>query len=366
MSVLKKYSPVILTCFLLLTGISGKTQSAGIVVDSSSWLFPQLQEPVFISTTFHLPVFTAREYIIKQEPNEGDTALIKSGKYLLQKGPGYITYEAYANLAAAYWRAGRNNTAKKMFLLIEQSKELYYTGTLFHSAGNRYEYGSYTSNLKNEACQYLCKIYIEEKNYGEALAYLVKADKKYKIQFNCGTGAMSYANNLNSLYVVCYAGLGFTDKLIDLYLHENFYYDDQFIALLKKKYSRAELKRYLQLAVDNITFVKDEWATEVFTQCENEEEDSLTARYTNGSGYTVLFGHKTDLPRPDLKDGETVTRQHFVDAFINSRFYKALLNIKEKEDPDMEESSFKLLNELNSYPVNLTSPAPRQKLMALQ
>lgn len=364
MFLIKKYS--LFYFFFLLISSSNMGQSPVFVPGTSKPFSYVTADVSVVSLVYHVPVFSGREYIIERQPAEGDTALIKSGKYLLQKGPGYKTYEAYANLAAAYWRAGRNNTAKKMFLLIEQSKEPYYTGTLFHSAGNKYEYGSYTSNLKNEACQYLCKIYIEENNYHKALDYLVKADKKYKVQFNCGTGAMSYANNLNSLYMCCYTGLGFTNKLIDLYLHESFYYDDQFIALLKKKYSGPELKRYLQLAVDNITIVKDDWVTEVFMQCENEEEDSLTARYTNGTGYTILFGRKTELPRPDLKNGETVTRQHFIDAFINSRFYKDLLNIKEKEDPADEGSSFKLLNELNSYPVYLTSPAPTRRSVALQ
>lgn len=355
---LKKYSVLLYISLSLLCGNS-RGQSAVLQIDTSI-----LSSPAFytagITGTFYFPVFSSREYIIERGPAEGDTLLINTNNALLKKGLGYKSYETYSNLAAAIWRAGKNNTAKKMFLLIEQSKELYYTGTQFHSAGNTYEYGSYTSNFKNEACLYLCKIYIEEKKYKEALAFLIKADKKYPVQYNCGTGAKRYARELNELYVICYEGLGLTNKVIELYLKEDFYHEDHFTALLKKKYPLFEIKRLLQLAVDNITVVKDDWVTEEFMQCEDSEEDSLTTRYTNGNGYTVLFGRRVQLPRPRLNNGESISRKHYIDAFKHSSFYCTLMGIQKKEDSPDEESSFNLFNKENNTVQLLTSQAPTQ------
>jgi hypothetical protein len=335
---LKKYSLFQLFFYLLLICNTSKGQPDKAEVDSTQVPTPALENIIYTSI-FHLPVFSRREYIIRRNPAEGDTALIRSNEHLLLKGPDYKTYEAYADLAAAYWRAGRNDIAKKMYRLIEQSGELFYTGTLFHSTGNTYEYGSYTSNFKNGACLYLCRIFIEERKYTKALHYLIQADKKHKIQYNCGTGALWHTNELNNLYVICYSGLGFTDKVIDLYLKESFYNDDAFIALIKKNYSLPELKRQLQLALDNIAIIKDSWPTEYFMESKSGNADSLISRFTGGTGHTILFGRKITLPKPELKHGEVISRQHFIDGLKQSLFYCRLLGLNKKEESPVENSS---------------------------
>ncbi|MCX6318165.1 MAG: hypothetical protein NTW29_12800 [Bacteroidetes bacterium] len=284
-------------------------------------------------------VFSNRSYVIDRSPYEGDTLLIKKNKYVIQNGPDQKNHELYADLAAAFWRAGNNKAAKKMALCIERSRDSFYTGTLFHSAGNVYEYGSFTSNFKNEASLLLCKIGIEEKQYRQALDYLIKADKVYKIKYNCGTGHRWYMDELRNLYAVCYEGLGFTNKLIDLYFQSDFLNNEDCIAVLLKKFSLAERRRYLQLALDNITIVKDEWESLTYMASASGEPDSLTSRYTNGTGNTVLFHRKVTLPSVRLKNGETITRRHFTEAFTRSLFYRRLMGINEKEDSPGEESS---------------------------
>lgn len=335
---IKKYRLLFSIILSLLIYNSSRGQPPIATHDTGIWLNPALNT-FSLPQIFYSPVFSNREDIISRSPAEGDTVFIQTNKELQQNGPGYKSYEAYADLAAAYWRSGMNTIAKKMFLLIVESKEPYYTGTLFHTAGNRYEYGSYTSNFKNGACLYLCRIFIEEKNYTKALNYLVQADKKHKIQYNCGTGAHMYKQELNKLYSVCYEGSGNTGKLIDLYLEEDFYTDESFIALLLKKYSLPELKRQLQLALDNITIIKDSWPTEYFLEGESGNADSLISRFTGGTGHTILFGRKIKLPKPELEHGEVITRQHFIDELIQSPFYCRLLKLEEKEEPAATGSS---------------------------
>jgi hypothetical protein len=333
---MKKYSLIILLFVSLVFSVRGQIDSL-----NSDSLFAKVSEFDIGSYVYQIDpaAFSTRSYVITRSPYKGDTLLIKKNKYLLQKGPDQKNHEVYADLAAAFWRAGNNKAAKKMALCIERSKESYYTGTLFHSAGNVYEYGSYTSNFKNEACLLLCKIGIEEKQYRLALDYLTKADKVYKIQYNCGTGHMRYTGELNELYAICYAGLGYTNKLIDLYFQSDFLNNEDCIAILMKKYSLSERKRYLRLALDNIMVVKDDWESMTYRASASGEPDSLTSRYTNGSGYTVLFHRKVTLTPLLLSNGETITRRHFTEAFIQSKFYQRLMGIKEKEDSPEEESS---------------------------
>jgi hypothetical protein len=318
---------LILFVILAFNSSSIYSQSASFAIDTTFVSSPGIL--LFASNfTYYPPVFSSRENVIDRGPYDGDTSLIQLNTQLLKRGPDYKTYETYVSMAAAFWRAGKSNTAKRMFQLIEQSKELYYTGTQFHSAENTYEYGSYTSNYKNEASLHLCKIYIEEKNYPTALLYLIKADKRYRVRYNCGTGSNAYAATLNSLYVICYMGLNRYEKVIDLYLRENFYHDKEFVRIINHNYSSAEIKRYLNLAIDNITITIDPFPTTVYTIDTETNEDSLSEKYYSGNAKTVLFGRLVNLPKPNLKNGETIRKEHFVTELLNSEFYTSLLSNK--------------------------------------
>ncbi len=275
-------------------------------------------------TNLWFSVFSKRENSIEKNPYEGDSALIENNIGLLKKSPDFKNHIIYSQLAGALWRAGRIKDAKKMFIRIEKSDEPYYTGTEFHSAGNTYEYGSFTSNYKNDACLFLTMIFIEEKNYALALKYLTKADKIYSINYNCGTGHNMYTRELKNLYGICYSGLKRDKDLITLHFSEFFYSDHILIAALKKKYTQGDLNRYLNLAVDNITIIRDSFPTLFYTKSDLTEEDSLISTTYNGSESTILFGRKVELPPPSLKKDEKVTRSHFIKEFIESDFYTIL------------------------------------------
>lgn len=323
---------------LLFTAIAGNGQTLNVNTDFSLVADPSLYIGNF-TYTLNLPLFLKREEIISRDTSAGDMQLIRFNHRLVTQGPDTKNHETYSALAAAYWRKGNNSTAKKMFLVIEQSRDSFYTGTLFHSAGNVYEYGSYTSSFKNDACLHLCKIYLEERNYRLALAYLLKADKNYKVKFNCGTGAHGYSSMLKTLYAACYEGLKDSRKLIDLYLEENFYGDEAFVRLLQKKYPYRELKRQVQLALDNITITRDNQPTIYYMESSSGRADSVVARFISGTGTTILFGRKISLPLPELKHGDEITRKHFTDALMQSQFCHLLLGWKEKEEPPAEGSS---------------------------
>jgi hypothetical protein len=73
-----------------------------------------------------------------------------------------------------------------------------------------------------------------------------------------------------------------------------------------------------------------------------ENEKSDTIHYYSGTGTMKLFGITVTLPTPDLKDGETVTREHFLRLFKESPFYEAL----RKEDKISSRKSSELKDDL--------------------
>jgi hypothetical protein len=254
--------------------------------------------------------------------------------YLINSEPSDKNYETYYLLGCSMWELEKIEEAKKIFLTIISSIKPFYQDTYNHSSDipgdtikNVYGYGSFTSNYKNNASLYLTKIYIEQKNFDSAYSYLNDAVKKYKVTYSCGTGYNWQQENYRFLYGLCYEGQKKEKELLDLLLPYSFDWQNQtLIRAIKRNYSKTEIKKHLDKAIQSIVIKVDKKVSSSFeiTNYGKKNEKQKEIRYYGGTGKMNLFGKIIDLPRPELKNGERLTRQYYVTLFKESDFYESL------------------------------------------
>jgi hypothetical protein len=258
-------------------------------------------------------------YNINHNPSEEDSATCKKYSKLITALPTQKNHKHYFDVACSLWEMNRISEAKKMFLSIIDSEAAYYTGT-YHSGSdipgdtttNVYGYGSFTSNYKNYACRYLSKIYIEEKNFGEALKYIQYADKKYPVHYTCGTGHMWYEGELLGLYGRSYEGLEMYDSIINTFLPLGLYEQHpMLIDAIKKKYSQQEINAQLSEAEKSIVYTEESYVS-----------DGII--YTNGSATMTLFGTPVTLWQPQLTMDKDSAKEIYAKSFRESVLYKVL------------------------------------------
>ena len=269
-----------------------------------------------------------------RSPDSKDSLLAQEYDNLRPSERNVDNFSDYYSTAQALWQVKRNNEAKEMFIAILESDQELYTNTYYHSSDipgdttkNIYGYGSFTSNYKNSVCLYLAKIYIEEHNFAEALNYVTAAENEYVVYYNCGTGHNSYQGRLRTLYGLSYEGMGETEKAIELLLPYCFDWDNKIIIrIFKSQHSKVEIKKSMEVAVASITCVPDtfESTTISTTNYGKNNEEKIEWNYISGRGTIQLFGRTIKLNAPRLKNGETITKQHFIDDFLDSHFYQSL------------------------------------------
>lgn len=276
------------------------------------------------------------DYTIMHHPTKEDSNYCKKYSSLEAAEPTKKNHSQYYSLACSLWELGRLKEAEALFLKIMGSHEPYYTGTYYHSSDipgdtttNTYGYGSYTSNYKNQACQYLTKIYIEEKKFDQALIYIRLADKKYTVQHNCGTGYRWYREEVDGLYSLAYEGSGQYDSIIHMLLPQYAGYSNGIlIRALKKTYSQSEINEYLKIAEQSIVCVVDTFQSSsyIIHNYGEKNETSTEIKYTSGTGTMSLFGREVTLPTVSLENGEIITRERLINDFKTSGFYTALID----------------------------------------
>lgn len=263
-------------------------------------------------------------------PSQNDSLLVEKNHTLFDSIPTNLNYQLYFDVAESFWNLNKNKEAKIMFTKIEQSdiikfKKIYLNNSDVENdtSNATYGYGNFTFNFKNNSCLYLAKILIENKEFEKALKYIKLAEKEYIVEFNCGTGSGNYSNQLLKLYALSYEGLNQLQKVIELFMPNVFYHrsnTDILARVLKKKYSKEELKQINTDALNSIYFKIDDSKSNSYISINGELQKKST--YTSGEGFILLFNKEYKLPDPNLKDGETVTKEHFIKAYKNTRFYK--------------------------------------------
>jgi tetratricopeptide (TPR) repeat protein len=292
-----------------------------------------------LNTNYILPLFGSDKYYpefnyIYHSAEKEDSDIYRTNKALVMQLPTKENHEKYFQLACALWDLKNLSEAEKMLLNIVRSPGKYYA-TTYHissdvpgdTSSNMYGYGSFTYNYKNSAAILLCKIYIELKRFREALAFLNDAVNKYEVYYTCGTGYHQQQDEYTFLYASCYAGLNQNKKVLDLLLQGCVERNDAIIVkVIKIMYSPGQIEEYLLVAEKSLSCQVDSipsmsWVTSNYGR-ENERSDTI--HYYSGTGTMKLFGKTVTLPRPNLKDGETVTRDHFMKLFKESPFYESL------------------------------------------
>lgn len=262
---------------------------------------------------------------LDHRPDEADEKNVENYSYLLNQRPDSNNYEQYYLLACSLWELGKIRKAERMFLRIIGSSEKHYAETEHYSSdipgdstSTNYDYGAFDYSYKNSAAIYLTKIYVERKKYRKAFLFLEDAINKYKTTYSCGTGYHYQQEECSFLYACIYEGQKQYDKVMDLLLPESLTRDDKIIArTIKRLYSKEQIKQKLQEAENTIQYKVD-------TELSYTYMGTGTAQYYSGRATITLFDRQVSIVRPEMRNGETVTREHFVREFRRSSFYRNL------------------------------------------
>ena len=313
-----------LKIFLFILILLGVQQSISQELKDTSFGYTSFFDSIKIS--FNLQKYQPGFYFLHQSPDEKDKRRLKKYKYLLTQQPTDKNYENYYKLACSLWELNELKDAEQLFLNIINSASQQYSTTYRHSSDvpgdtitNLYGYGSYTSNYKNSAAVYLTKIYIINKQFDKAFLYLEDAVKKYPVTYTCGTGFYAQKNVYDFLYACCYEGLKKYDEVLDLLLPQCLERDDKIIVrVIKEKYKPTEIIKYLSDESVSMQCLFDTLPSNSYQTNYNKDgkvgkTDTLT--YYSGSASLSLFGKTVVIPRPQLKDGEKVTKEYFIKAF---------------------------------------------------
>jgi hypothetical protein len=278
---------------------------------------------------------------IFHNPDEEDTLFYNTYSDLAGQQPTRENHKDYFELACVLWEFNKLGAAEKMFLNILESKADYYTSIFYHDSDipgdttvSTYGYGSYTSHYKNSACIFLTKIYIEQKKFNKALAYLNDAINKYQTTYTCGTGYKMQQDQYRFYYAACYKGLGRHQELLDLLLPHCLDWNDQIlIGAIRKMYSGKQIQQHLAEAENSITCQTDTFESFSYTYypSDSSRENADTSRYFTGTGSIKLFNRIIELPRPSLENGERLSTAYFLKLFRESSFYTSLAK-KQKDD----------------------------------
>lgn len=278
------------------------------------------------------------DYMYRSTTKE-DESNIRVHGHLINQLPNSKNFEAYYELACSLWELEKLQEAKKMFLNIINSNEKPYSEIYYHNSDipgdattNIYGYGSYTSSYKNSAAVYLSKIYIELKEFDKAFSYLEDAKKKYKVQYNCGTGHYQQQDRYNYFYGRIYEGQKKYDLVLDLLLPECLTRNDQIsVRAIQALYTKKQIIEKLQQAEKSLQCTFDTIPSTVYTMTYNSEtktemKDTLT--YYGGSATLILFDRKVSIIRPSLEEGGRISKETFIEEFRESSFYTNLSSIE--------------------------------------
>lgn len=283
------------------------------------------------------------DFKISHYPTSEDKQLIAENADIINSIPTKSNYMTYYKVACAYFETNHIIEAEKMFLNIINSDDSFYSNTYRFASDikrdkstNLYGYGSYTFNYKNKACFYLSKIYIEKRLFDEAYKYLELAKSTYKVTYTCGTGSTQYEKNMEELYIHCDMGLKQYDKAVNMLLiDESFYNQDYLVQALMSIYTPKQVEMYLDTAFKSIHFIQDTFVTNT-SQTHYSDDTSFVENlsYISGDATIYLFGKTIELQIPLLSDGDVLTREYFINEFIESKFYQSLLNYSKSTKSD--------------------------------
>ena len=287
-------------------------------------------EPISVSS-----ISLCSDFSIERTPDHDDSLIYESSFALADSELTVENLDRYQRLAYAMLYLGKLPEAKRMFLAIFNSKpesvterRSYTSDIPGDTTSNIYGYGSFTTNYMHSICLTLAAISLGEQHPAEALDYVRLADEEYPLQYNCGTGHQYYRERMDGYYGLCYDGLNWTDTILDKFLPK--YYDYScgiLVKTIRKKYSSEEIHKQIDIAESSIQFTPDTFQCHSYVTSDYGTPQAKTTEltYTTGDGTMILFGHKIELQRLSLQDGEVISKEHFIKEFRETGFYKELM-----------------------------------------
>lgn len=285
---------------------------------------------LYIDTTFQTisSYFFSELHFLYHSADKADDSIYACSRYLVNAKPTSKNYKNYYNLALTLWDLKKTKNAEKMFLTILNSTEKFYTTTYHHKGAGIYGYGSYSTNYKNSASIFLTKIYLEQKNYENALKYIQLAINKYVTEYSCGTGFQSQKDEYDFLLARSYEGMKQYRKALDVLLPGCLGRDDKMIVrVIKKLYSPAQIANNLYAAEKSLACIFDSLPSYGFRVMDNPDGTTTnydTTSYYSGRANINLFGKLVEFPPPILNNGEHSTKEKFMYFFKQTDFYTAL------------------------------------------
>lgn len=271
-------------------------------------------------------------------PSKEDKKYIRRWKKLEFKTPDSNNFGKCEKLACAYWNMGELEKSKKIFLALYHLKDEFSEQAISYTGGNQVStdttiylgYGGVRISRKNTTCEYLAKIYIEQKKFDSALYFLDLAKYKYKAIFTCGTGYYWHEQEEVSLYSMCYRGLNMHRKQIDLLLPYSLESATlpNLIFAFRQLYSQDSIEYLLENAIQNMKFTP--FYDEPLCNYLNVDDKIDTLCYYSCHAFIKLLGHELFIPLPHkIEKGEKLTKERMVQELRNSPLYEGLLRKEE-------------------------------------
>ncbi|MDI1255247.1 MAG: hypothetical protein PSV16_04020 [Flavobacterium sp.] len=208
---------------------------------------------------------------VKQSVCENDTTKIVSllEKFEKEHPRGSLIIRSNRALAKIYLKRGQTQKAieKLTYALnyVPEDKEYYYRELDSCKAFLDFRFGNYKSDI----CVEISDIFLQEKDFENALIYLNFADNEhFPYQGGCLNGILMYKSYLSQKFADYYLQIGDTAKattsLLDYFMEK----DGDYILLTKKlkeillkKYTKEEISNEIKKGIDNLKIVAERTKT---------------------------------------------------------------------------------------------------------
>jgi tetratricopeptide (TPR) repeat protein len=265
--------------------------------------------------------------LMQRLPDAADSQFYRSNYHLLRTGPTKENHNDYYRLGLTLWELDQLQDAEKIFLKILASKAPWYNFEKYKAAEGLYPGFPDDNFYKNQSCNYLAQIYIEQKKFKKALHYIGLAEKTYTYNGRGYPASVIHEGRYRYYYARCYEGLGMKKELLDLLLPhclDNNY--GMLTRAIKEMYTQEQIQMNLTEAENSITCQTDSFLsyTNVSTPKGKDIYAHDTISYYSGTGTIRLFGRTAHFSHPKLGHGERLNRDYFARLFRSTAFYKNL------------------------------------------
>jgi hypothetical protein len=273
---------------------------------------------------------------IRHSSSQDDKLNANKFAYLKDRLPNLQNIDNYFALACAYWNLNQLQDAEFLFKKIYDSANIFNITARYNSdvkgdtSTNLYGYGSYSYNILNDVCIYLCMINIENEKFEQANKYLNDAKKKYKTSYSCGTGANLQQDKYDFLTGLCFEGMGEYQKALNLLAPKALVRNDDIsIRIIKKLYAPTEIQKELERAMDAITFKAYDHQSYSYTTTYSTDKNTSvndTNFYYISNAKITFLNVEYEVPSIQISDPTMDNKFIHIAKFKQTYFYRKLVD----------------------------------------